>query len=125
MTMNVVNELTKTACADTDLLRIRDAQGDVFTVRRPVDFIFHASDERQAMSVAGFLADYQYAETTVSAVDGEFRVVATIAMAVEQQEVLAVSGFMQCVAALFSVTYDGWGAPIVTRYAVEGVSEAL
>jgi hypothetical protein len=51
----------------------------------------------------------------VSATDGEFRVVATIDMPVEQQEILCVSGFMRCVAALFSVSYDGWGAPIRMR----------
>ncbi|MET4675944.1 hypothetical protein ACVKN3_001683 [Luteibacter sp. PvP120] len=36
-------------------------------------------------------------------------------MAVEQYAVLSVARFMQCIAALFQVSYDGWGAPIVSE----------
>ncbi|UPG95259.1 ribonuclease E inhibitor RraB [Luteibacter aegosomatissinici] len=113
--MSIVKELIDSANADIALLRVRDTQGDVFAIRRPVDFTFRSGDERQAASVAGFLSDYRFAETAISAVDGEFRIVATIAMPVEQQEILSVSGFMQCIAALFTVTYDGWGAPIRSK----------
>ena len=113
--MSIINELIESSRADIELLRVRDAQGDVFAIRRPVDFIFRTCDERQASIVGGLLSDYRYAETSVSATDGEFRVVATIDMPVEQQEILCVSGFMRCVAALFSVSYDGWGAQIRMR----------
>ncbi|SFW28155.1 Regulator of ribonuclease activity B [Luteibacter sp. UNCMF366Tsu5.1] len=111
--MSIVDELVSTVSADIDLLRIRDGQGNVFAHRRPVDFVFVTESEPQATNVAGFLADYRYADTSVTPVNGEFRVVATIVMSVEQQELLAVSGFMRCIAALFTVTYDGWGAPVV------------
>ncbi len=111
--MSIVDELVSTVSADIDLLRIRDGQGDIFAHRRPVDFLFATTDERQAAAVAGFLADYRYADTSLTPVNDGFRVVATIAMSVEQQELLAVSGFMRCIAALFTVTYDGWGAPVV------------
>lgn len=111
--MSIVDDLISTEGADIDLLRIRDSQGDVFNHRRAVDFVFVTASEPQANAVAGFLADYRYAETSVAPVTDEFRVVATIAMSLEQPELLAVSGFMCCIAALFGVTYDGWGAPIV------------
>lgn len=111
--MSIVDELASTVSADTDLLRIRDGQGDVFAHRRSVDFVFVTASESQAAAVAGFLADYRYANTSITPVNDEFRVVATIKMSLEQQELLAVSGFMRCIAALFTVNYDGWGAPLV------------
>jgi len=112
--MSIIEELIASAHDDTDLMRVRDGQGDIFSVRRQVDFVFRTTDVAQAGSVAGFLADYRYADTSMSEVDNQFRVVATITMSLEQQEILSVSGFMQCIAALFSVTYDGWGAAIET-----------
>jgi len=111
--MSIVEDLVTTARADVDLLGLRDRQGDMFAIPRPVDFIFLAADERQASAVAGFLSDYRYAKTATTNANGEFRVVASISMAVEQPALLAVSGFMQCIASLFRVVYDGWGAPIV------------
>jgi hypothetical protein len=112
--MSIVKELATNAQADTDLLRVRDAQGDAFGIRRPVDFVLLTDNAQQAAAAAGFLADYQFASTNISAVNGMSRIVATIHMSLEQQEILAVSGFMQCIAALFSLTYDGWGAAIKT-----------
>jgi len=111
--MSIVKDLAATAQADIDLLRFRDRQGDVFACHRPVDFLFVSTEYSRASAVAGFLSDYQYATTTLTTADGEYRVVATISMAVEQHAMLSVSGFMQCIAALFQVNYDGWGAPIV------------
>ncbi|WP_285404941.1 ribonuclease E inhibitor RraB [Luteibacter sp. ME-Dv--P-043b] len=113
--MNIVKELASIAHADIDLLRLRDQQGDVFARHRPVDFVFVSMEESQASAMAGFLSDYQYATTTLTSAEGEYRVVATISMAVEQHEILSVSGFMQCIAVLFKVSYDGWGAPIVSE----------
>ncbi len=112
--MSILKDSSSTSQADIDLLRIRDLQGDVFARHRPVDFVFVSTDKDQASAVAGFLSDYQYATTTLTSSDSEYRVVATISMAVEQQVILSVSGFMKCVAALFKVNYDGWGARIVS-----------
>ena len=111
--MGILDELVSTAMADVDLLQIRDRHGDVFVHRRPVDFVFVATSESQASAVAGFLSDYRYATTSITPVDDMFSITATVTMSVEQQELLAVSGFMQCMATLFKVTYDGWGAPVV------------
>ncbi|MDQ7994260.1 MAG: ribonuclease E inhibitor RraB [Luteibacter sp.] len=111
--MSIVKDLASNAQADIDLLRLRDRQGDVFARHRSVDFVFVSEDEAQASAVAGFLSDYQYATTMLTSSGGDYRVVATISMSVEQQVILSVSGFMTCIAALFQVSYDGWGAPII------------
>lgn len=112
--MGVLESLVSTAEADVDLLRVRNGQGDIFSYRRPVDFVFLAPNKSQADAVAGFLVDYRYANTSVSPSDDAFCITATIVMCLEQQEILSVSGFMRCIAALFSVTYDGWGASVAT-----------
>lgn len=112
--MSIVESLVATVGADIDLLRIRDGQGGVFAHRRPVDFVLATESEPQAAAVAGFLADYRYADTSLTPINNGFRAVATIAMSVEQQGLFAVPGFMRCIAASFTVIYDGWGAPLVT-----------
>lgn len=111
--MSMLESLVATVSADIDLLRVRDGQGDIFAHPRSVDFIFVTPSESQAAAVAGFLSDFRYADTSIAQVNDVFRVMATIAMGLEQKELLAVSGFMRCIATLFNVTYDGWGAPLV------------
>ncbi|QWT21345.1 ribonuclease E inhibitor RraB [Bacillus sp. NP157] len=111
--MSIVEDLIANATADVDLLRLRDRQGDVFGTLRDVDFVFSSVTEKQAGVVASFLTEYQYVATaSVQEVAGEFRVTATLNMPTEQNVLGCVSGFMQCIAALYSVTYDGWGANI-------------
>lgn len=108
--VSMIDDLIATAAADVDLLRLMDAQGDAPATARAVEFIFTAETERQALGVAVFLAENQYAATRWESIGDGFRVEATIDMPVEQNVVSSVSGFMQCVAKLFAVTYDGWGS---------------
>lgn len=107
--MTIITDLAESAAADVDVLRTLDRQGDVFKLSRPVDFVFLTDSDKQADALSGFLVDYQYASVTREASAGVHRVVATIHMPIEQNIILTVSGFMQCMATLFSVTYDGWG----------------
>jgi hypothetical protein len=38
--VSIINELIESSRADIELLRVRDAPGDVFAIRRPVDSYF-------------------------------------------------------------------------------------
>jgi len=113
--MAIVETLMETAVADVDLLRAMDAQGDDFNITRDVDFCLIAPSAEKASTVAGFVNDYQYGSASVQQVDGQFRVLVVIHMPVLQHNILAVSGFMTCISALFGVTYDGWGCVVQER----------
>lgn len=107
--MSVIDKLMETVEADIDVLRALDRQGDTFSVTRDVDFSFRSDKEDKLRALAGFLEDYQYATVQVEANEGEYRITATIAMPIEQQVLLTVSGFMACLGELYTVEYDGWG----------------
>lgn len=113
--MSVVETLMETAIADVDHLRLMDAQGDDFGITRDVDFCLVASSAEKASTVAGFVNDYQYGRASVQQDDDQFRVLVVIPMSVLQHNILAVSGFMTCISALFGVTYDGWGCVVQKR----------
>ena len=110
--MSVIESLTKTAVADVDHLRAMDAKGDDFGISRDVDFCLIASSAEHASTVVGFVNDYQYGRASAQQVDDHFRVLVVIHMPVLQHNILAVSGFMTCISALFGVTYDGWGCVV-------------
>lgn len=52
--MSVLENLVATVRADIDLLQLRDQQGDVFAMSRPVDFLFFCqrSHRRRPPSLA-------------------------------------------------------------------------
>jgi hypothetical protein len=110
--MTIIEDLIATAVADVDVLRTMDAQGDRFSTPRSVEFIFTSETESQASAVAGFLAENQYAVTRWEPSQNGYFVEAVVFMPIEQNVLSSVSGFMQCVAKLFAVTYDGWGSMV-------------
>lgn len=111
-TVPIVESLTETAVADVDHLRAMDAKGDDFGIARDVDFCLLASSAEKASTVASFLNDYQYGRAEVQQVDDHFRVLVVIHMPILQHNILAVSGFMTCISAIFGLTYDGWGCVV-------------
>jgi Regulator of ribonuclease activity B len=107
--MSVVEKLMQTAASDTELLGTLDRQGDDFSVQRDVDFLLRAPSQEKADIVASFINDYHYGVATPLESDGEHSVRVVIRMPIQQQLALSVSGFMECLAALFGLDYDGWG----------------
>lgn len=107
--MSVIEKIMAASEADTDVLRRLDADGDDFSVFRDVDFHFVCSSQEKAEVVAGFLDDYQFGRAKVLEEDGRFEVNVVIHMPVTQNVILSVSGFMTCIAELYSVEFDGWG----------------
>jgi hypothetical protein len=107
--MSIIDDLRKNACADVDLLRKNDAQGDDFSKPRVVDFLLVADDPGRAELVREFMTEHEFGEATVQSVDADHRVLVRVHMPTTQHLVMCVSGFMECVAHLFSVRYDGWG----------------
>ncbi|MGN6235432.1 ribonuclease E inhibitor RraB [Dyella sp.] len=107
--MSVVDTLMETAKADTDLLRTLDSQGDHFATPRDVDFLLRAPSREKAEIVSGFINDYQFGTASLQEQDGQYSVLVIINMAIQQQAILSVSGFMGCICALFGLEYDGWG----------------
>ncbi|QGZ65157.1 ribonuclease E inhibitor RraB [Paraburkholderia acidisoli] len=105
----------KTALADVDHLRAMDAKGDDFSLSRDVEFCLLAPSAEKAATVAGFINDYQYGRASVQHVEAQCRVLVLVHMPVLQHNILAVSGFMTCIAALFGLTYDGWGCVVQQR----------
>lgn len=113
--MSAVETLLNTAYEDTQLLTKNDQLGDDFSISRAVDFVLIAKDQSKANTVASFISDNQYAHTSVSEIDGVFRIIATIDMPSTQQLICSVSGLMACIAELFSIDYNGWGCVIQSR----------
>lgn len=111
--MSIIEKLAAAAGADLDLLAVRRAQDDRACETRMVDFAFVTELEASARAIAGFLVDFGYAGTRACPEDAGYRVLASIEMPLDQQVLLSVSGFMLCIAELFSARYDGWGAIIV------------
>jgi len=107
--MSLVEELMDNAVADIDVLRSLDEQGDTFTIFRDVDFLLRAPSREKAELVAGFVNDYQYGIATPVEDAGNHSVQIIINMPVTQHVILTVSGFMNCIAALYGLEFDGWG----------------
>jgi hypothetical protein len=106
--MSVIDELMKTAVADTDVLRLLDSQGDRFSNHRDVEFLLRASTPEKASLAANFINDHSFGVATVSDPEG-LAVLVVIHMPIEQSVILSVSGFMVCLSRLFELEYDGWG----------------
>ena len=108
--MSVVDVLLENAKADVELLRLSDSRGDVFSRPRDVDFLFVVPSKDKGSLIAGFVNDNQYGKAAVQVSDdGSVSVLVTVNMPIEQNVIHSVSGLMACIAALFGVTYDGWG----------------
>lgn len=106
--MSVIDELMKTAVADTDVLRLLDSQGDRFSTHRDVEFLLRAPTPGKASLVASFINEHSFGVATLN--DGEgLSVLVVIHMPIEQSVLLSVSGFMVCLSRLFELEYDGWG----------------
>lgn len=110
--MSVLNTLMETSVADVEHLRTMDANGDNFAIARDVDFSLIASSAENASLVAGFVNDYQYGRASVQQAGDRFSVLIVIHMPVLQHNIMAVSGFMTCLSALFGLDYDGWGCVV-------------
>lgn len=106
--MSLVEKLMRTAAADTDLLGVLNRQGDDLSVSRVVDFLVRAPSREKADTVAGFINDCQYGMATAGESNGEYAVTIAIHMPIQQHLALSVSGFIECIAALFGLDYDGW-----------------
>lgn len=107
--MAVIDKIMNSAEADIDVLRALDRQGDRFSIARPVDFLLRAESREKAALVAGFINDYQFGAAKASEDESGHSVQVIINMPVEQNVILSVSGFMQCIAELYGLEYDGWG----------------
>lgn len=62
--MAVIDILRETAVADTDLLRNPDAEGDLFSVPRDVEFPLRAPSAAKSTTVDSFINEYQYGAAT-------------------------------------------------------------
>jgi len=107
--MSIVETLLDTAYQDTQLLMGNDEKGDNFSIPRDIEFVLYAQDEKKADTVSSFINDNQYGEASYAEVEGQYRILVVVNMPSSQHLVCSVSGLMACIAALFSVEYDGWG----------------
>lgn len=111
--MTLFDLLTKTAEADTELLRKNDTLGDVFATPRAVDFAFETVDQERANDFAEFVNGKQYGVARITEAEaGRFRIVVFINMPINQHLVCSVSGFMLCLSRLFQIDYQGWGSVV-------------
>ncbi|MDH2433646.1 ribonuclease E inhibitor RraB [Pokkaliibacter sp. MBI-7] len=108
--MSVIDKLLETAYHDTELLISNDQKGDQFSIPRDVDFVFYASEQGKAETVASFVQDNRYGSTLITPTEeGRVRLVVTVNMPTTQSVLCSVSGLMACLSALFGLDYDGWG----------------
>ena len=107
--MSTIQNLMHNAMADVDLLSKNDARGDVFVMPRVVDFLLIAPDRAKAELVCGFVNDFAFGAASVESESGDHRVLVQIEMPTTQHVLHSVSGFMQCLADLYGLHYDGWG----------------
>ena len=106
----VFDLLHENAVADTDLLRKKDALGDVFFMPRDVDFAFKTPEEENANYLCEYINGKSFGKAQVRKGDGLYWVICIIHMPITQNVICAVSGFMVCLSRLFLVEYDGWGS---------------
>ncbi len=114
--MNVVETLLDTAYQDTQLLMDNNEKGDNFSIPRDVEFVLYAEDEKKTDTVVSFINDNRYGKASFEKIDAQFRIIVVINMPSTQNLVCAVSGLMACIAALFTVKYDGWGCVLQNTY---------
>jgi hypothetical protein len=107
--MSVVESLLNNSYQDTQLLIGNDEKGDNFSIPRDIEFVLYAKDEKKADTVTSFINDNRYGEASFTQVGEQYRILVIINMPSTQHLICSVSGFMACIAALFSVEYDGWG----------------
>ena len=98
-----------TARADTDLLYKLDARGDDFSIPRDVDFLLKAPSREKAELVRDFVNEFQYGVAKTIDTAGEFSVLVVINTPIVQNVILSLSAFMECLAQLYGLDYDGWG----------------
>jgi len=110
--MSLVDTLLTAAYEDTQLLIKNDELGDNFSIPRNVDFILRCNTKQKAETVSSFISDNQYGIPTIEGDDDSLRLRVTVFMPITQQVICSVSGFMACIAELFSLEYDGWGSEI-------------
>jgi Regulator of ribonuclease activity B len=110
--MSLVDELLSSAYEDTQLLLKNDQLGDIMSVEREVNFLLRTPDEKLANTVSSFINDNQYGYATVAPSDSDFGISVKIVMPSTQNVLCSVSALMCCLAALFSVEYDGWGSAV-------------
>lgn len=105
--------LTETAAADTELLRSNDELGDDFAAPRDVDFSFETRERERADDFARFVNGKQYGVANVGELEsGQFRVLVVIKMPITQHLICSVSGFMLCLSRIFQIDYQGWGSVV-------------
>ncbi len=107
--MSVIENLLNAAYQDTQLLLGNDEKGDNLSISRDIEFVLYAKDQEKADTVSSFINDNRYGEASFTEVEGQFRILVVINMPSTQHIVCSISGLMVCIAALFSVEYDGWG----------------
>jgi hypothetical protein len=110
--MKTIEKLIENAMADVELLAKNNLHGDVFTVPRMVDFLLIATNKEKADLVCGFINDYAYGAASTNSESGDHRILVQINMPITQHVLHAVSGFMQCIAELYGLEYDGWGCTL-------------
>ena len=122
--MSFIDTLLTTAYEDTQLLVKNDELGDDFSMSRNVDFILRCDTIQKAETVSSFVSDNQYGIPTIESDGDSLRLRVTVFMPITQQVLCSVSGFMACIAKIFSVEFDGWGSQI-QRSTQEGAEANL
>ncbi len=106
--MNIMQRLLKSAVEDTELLKKNDMNGDDFSAPRDVAFLLYADTSQQADHVTNFINENRYGFASIKVIDGKYRVIVMINTPATQNLIVSLSGLMNCIAELFSVTYGGW-----------------
>jgi hypothetical protein len=109
----IIDCLLNNAYQDTQVLLVNEKEGDQFGVARYVEFVFRTPDKSKAETVASFIGDNRYADSTVIVQDGEHSELrVNVHMPLRQPILCSVSALMACVAQIFDIEYDGWNSEI-------------
>ncbi len=113
--MTIFDELHANAHADNDLLFKNDAEGDLFTKFRDVDFAFKSVEKENADDLCAYVNGKNFGNASVRrADDGLYWTNVVIHMPITQNVACSISAFMVCLGRLFRVEYDGWGSVVQT-----------
>ena len=115
--MSIATLLMDTAVGDSQLYFKNLDMGDRPEIPRDIDFCFYAKNEERAKLVASFVTDYRYGiPAAVERIERQgttsWRLIIKIHTPMTENVIMALSGFMVCLADMYDLDYDGWGCII-------------
>lgn len=114
--MSIAKLLMDTAVQDSRVLVKNRELGDRAEISRDIEFVFYAKNEERARLVASFVTDYRYGRPAVKRVEQNgadaWQLLITIQAPMSENIVMTLSAFMVCLAQVYDLDYDGWGANI-------------